>query len=393
MDCNHRIEVPLRSGGGKKMKKRRELDALIAHSLTKRSTRRGVHGTAPSQDKLLSVSTDDPEDYAWTNIAGPNRRSHRKNTYLRMCGPVLLGITSALFVAILYWLYFDLRQQIFDYRQKIEEVSAMNKNIPDTLQKWHETSSFLMKNQTEVSIRITELQRSIEALRTNLSNLEMMNAQRNYGKDEKLVADFGAKLEAVAADVEGIKDHYNKYTEMQKNMQIEIDAVKANLTALSIVQPKTSPENITEDIKKVNQTLTVSLAQLKNDMISVNNTLSQKSKMLYEEIQVHKTKLDDLLDRSENITSHVTTLSNSWPEYKQKLINFNESLEKIEKEILLAKSLNNNLASGKNHGNAIATQKYDEADNEAQSILTPQPNKMLFETGVFENVTADFKKI
>jgi len=61
MDCHHRIEVPLRSGGGKKMKKRRELDALIAHSITKKGSHRTVH----SQDKLLSVSTDDPDDYTW----------------------------------------------------------------------------------------------------------------------------------------------------------------------------------------------------------------------------------------------------------------------------------------------------------------------------------------
>lgn len=64
MDCNHFIEVPLRSGGGKKMKKRKELDALVAHSLTKR----GSHRTINSQDKLLSVSTDDLDDFAWVNI-------------------------------------------------------------------------------------------------------------------------------------------------------------------------------------------------------------------------------------------------------------------------------------------------------------------------------------
>jgi len=64
MDCHHRIEVPLRAG--KKMKKRRELDALIASqsSSGKRANRR-VPGGTNSQDKLLSVSTDDPEDYAW----------------------------------------------------------------------------------------------------------------------------------------------------------------------------------------------------------------------------------------------------------------------------------------------------------------------------------------
>jgi len=75
MDCHHRIEVPLRAG--KKMKKRRELDALIASqsSSSKRANRR-VPGATNSQDKLLSVSTDDPEDYAWVrNLLYLHRRS------------------------------------------------------------------------------------------------------------------------------------------------------------------------------------------------------------------------------------------------------------------------------------------------------------------------------
>jgi len=55
-----------------------------------------------------------------TNVAG-SRRSHRKIAYFRMCGPLLFGIMGILIVGILYWLYFDLRQQLTDYRQKIEE--------------------------------------------------------------------------------------------------------------------------------------------------------------------------------------------------------------------------------------------------------------------------------
>ncbi|KMY96217.1 uncharacterized protein LOC27208453 isoform X1 [Drosophila simulans] len=344
MDCHHRIEVPLRAG--KKMKKRRELDALIASqsSSGKRANRR-VPGATNSQDKLLSVSTDDPEDYAWTNVAG-SRRSHRKIAYFRMCGPLLFGIMGILIVGILYWLYFDLRQQLTDYRQKIEEVSAMSKNFPDTLQRWHETSSYLLKNQTAVISEINELQKSMESLRNNFSNLEAaVAAQRNHGKDEKLVADFGAKIEAVATDIEAIKEHYNKYTEVQKTLQAETEALKLNLSQLPTLQSNALPANLSDDIAALNKTTFNSFKVLANDLKNVNNTLSQTTKILSEEISLHKTKIDDLLDRSENITSHVATISNSWPEYKQKVSSFDESLEKIEKEITLANNKNNMLAA------------------------------------------------
>ncbi|KAH8322575.1 hypothetical protein KR074_007461 [Drosophila pseudoananassae] len=346
MDCHHRIEVPLRAGG-KKMKKRRELDALIAQSSSKRGTRRtGAGGATHSQDKLLSVSTDDPEDYAWTNVAGSSRRSHRKIAYFRMCGPVILGVIGILTVTILYWLYFDLRQQLSDYRQKIEEVSAMSKNFPDTLQKWHETSSFLLKNQTAVISDITDLQKTVESLRNNFSSLEaVVAAQRNHGKDEKLVADFGAKIEAVATDIEAIKEHYNKYIEVQKALQAETEALKVNLSQLPTLQANALPANLSEDIAALNKTTIESFKILRNDLKDVNNTLSQTTKILGEELSLHKTKIDDLLDRSENITSHVATISNSWPEYKQKVTSFDESLDKIEKEITLTNSKNNMLAA------------------------------------------------
>ncbi|KAH8237315.1 hypothetical protein KR038_009726 [Drosophila bunnanda] len=345
MDCHHRIEVPLRAG--KKMKKRRELDALIAtQSSSKRANRRTAGGATHSQDKLLSVSTDDPDDYAWTNVAGSSRRSHRKIAYFRMCGPLLLGIIGILIVGILYWLYFDLRQQLYDYRQKMEEVSAMSKNFPDTLQRWHETSSYLLKNQTVVISEISELQKTMESLRNNFSNLEAtVAAQRNHGKDEKLVADFGAKIEAVATDIEAIKEHYNKYMEVQKSLQVETEALKVNLSQLPTLQANALPANLSDDITALNKTTLNSLKLLANDLKDANNTLSQTTKMLSEEISLHKTKIDDLLDRSENITSHVATISNSWPEYKQKVTSFDESLDKIEKEITITNSKNSMLAA------------------------------------------------
>ncbi|XP_022223867.2 uncharacterized protein LOC111075083 isoform X2 [Drosophila obscura] len=369
----HRIEVPLRSGGGKKMKKRRELDALIAQSSSSKRNTRRTAGATHSQDKLLSVSTDDPEDYAWTNVAGTTRRSHRKMAYFRMCGPLLLGIIGILIVSILYWLYFDLRQQMSDYRQKIEEVSAMSKNFPDTLQRWHETSSYLMKNQTAVIYEINELQKAIEGLRMNFSSLEVAVAvQRNRGKDEKMVADFGAKLEAVATDIEGIKEHYNKYMEVQKSIQAETEALKANLSQLPMLHANEMPTNLSDNIADLNQTTLNSLKMLSNDLKVVNNTLSQTTNMLGEEISLHKTKIDDLMDRSENVTSHVATISNSWPEYKQKVTNLDEALDKTEKEISLLNSKNTMLTAAVEQLKNFCIQRIQGTNSEDASII-PKP--------------------
>lgn len=81
MDSSHHVTVPLRYGI-KKMRKRRDLDALLSQSHSKSSGNGGVgggcvgsgalrrcnnnRGAVYSQDKLLNnASTDDQEDYNW----------------------------------------------------------------------------------------------------------------------------------------------------------------------------------------------------------------------------------------------------------------------------------------------------------------------------------------
>ncbi|XP_034480055.1 uncharacterized protein LOC117785898 [Drosophila innubila] len=379
MDCHHRIEVPLRSGGGKKMKKRRELDALIAHSITKKGSHRTVH----SQDKLLSVSTDDPDDYTWMNVEGTTRRGHRKKLFLRKCGPFLFGITTALFVGILYWLYFDLRQQISDYRQKVEDVSAISKIFPDTLQQWHETTSLLIKNQTFVISQLNDLTQNVGVLSGNLSSLqETIKAQRNYGQDEKLVADFGAKLEAVATDIDGIKEHYNRYVELQKSLRMDTEMIKANLSQLAMIKANSSPSNLSNDFNALNQTMQNSWKKLESDLMNVNNTLIQSIKILNGEIVAHKIKLDDLLDRSQSITAHVTTLGNNWQEFQQKIIAVNEQLEKVKGKISMADNKNRLLSNSIDQLMSLYKKPLDTFTTQTNQVDT---NNNVTEVNTFSN--------
>lgn len=85
MDSSHHVTVPLRYGI-KKMRKRRDLDALLSQSHNKNcgnnsgggggcvgggALRRcnNNRGAVYSQDKLLNnVSTDDQEEYNWVSL-------------------------------------------------------------------------------------------------------------------------------------------------------------------------------------------------------------------------------------------------------------------------------------------------------------------------------------
>ena len=109
-------------------------------------------------------------------------------------------------------------------------VSAASQILPDTLQAWHETSKNLIKNQTSMSLKITELQLSLQELWKNFSEYRSsQEAQKTYEKEEKIVADFGAKMEAIATDVESMKDHYNSVKEKQNNLQQVFENLKVSL--------------------------------------------------------------------------------------------------------------------------------------------------------------------
>lgn len=49
-------------------------------------------------------------------------KSHRKHySFLRSSATLLFVFSVFLFVSIMYWLYFDLREQLSDHRSKIEQ--------------------------------------------------------------------------------------------------------------------------------------------------------------------------------------------------------------------------------------------------------------------------------
>uniref|UniRef100_A0A1L8E8S1 Uncharacterized protein n=1 Tax=Haematobia irritans TaxID=7368 RepID=A0A1L8E8S1_HAEIR len=333
MDSSHHVTVPLRYGI-KKMRKRRDLDALLSQGHSKNGggcgsagggggpLRRGNNnnrGTLYSQDKLLNnVSTDDQEDYNWQpKVKQPTHHcGHNKHIIFRLYGILLFVITLSIFVGFTYWLNFNLQQQIYEYRQKVEQVSAASQILPDTLQAWHETSKNLIKNQTSISSKLSELQQSLQVLWKNFSEYRTsQEAQKSY-KEEKIVADFGAKIEAIATDVESMKDHYNAVKEQQTDLQKVFESLKSNFS--DGLKNMALPVNYTEELKSLRTDLQSKIDKLEANASFINDTLTQKSIIMQEELVKHKTKLDELFDRSANITSHVTSLENSWPEYKQK---------------------------------------------------------------------------
>lgn len=124
MESNGHVSVPLRTG--KKMKKRKELDALVANSVTKRSCgpkRATAGGGISSQDQLLSESTDDQEYW----VAGATKRPRARIARRRACGTLFRACCAVLMFACVVatttvlWLFIDVREQITALRSELDQ--------------------------------------------------------------------------------------------------------------------------------------------------------------------------------------------------------------------------------------------------------------------------------
>lgn len=105
----------------------------------------------------------------------------------------------------------------------------MNQDLPDTLQKWHETSTLLFKNQTVILSKINQLQVMVESLQSNFSSYKaFIGIKNNHAKDEKIVADFGAKIESIFTDIDSIKDHYNTIVNSQNILKSDLSEVRVS---------------------------------------------------------------------------------------------------------------------------------------------------------------------
>lgn len=113
-------------------------------------------------------------------------------------------------------------------------VAVNGQLLPRTLQAWHETSGSLLRNQTQIQEKLAKMQLSLQNLWSNFSSYCLF--QKSEGKhedDQKLVADFGAKIEAMFSDLDNVRDHYDSINKERINLQQLIGDLKVGSLAIN----------------------------------------------------------------------------------------------------------------------------------------------------------------
>ncbi|XP_055619179.1 uncharacterized protein LOC129764285 isoform X1 [Toxorhynchites rutilus septentrionalis] len=356
MESVGHVTVPLRVGG-KKMRKRRELDALVAHSLAKSSGKRHIAGNGiASHDQLLSNSTDEQEDYSWQPKVRAQSRCRRKRfSCLRTCGPLLLVSCIFLSLGFMYWLYFDIRQQVSEYRIRIEQVSASSQNLPEALQRWHETSKTLEQNQTALNGKLREVQQVLSNFSAELKQLRDTIEKKNENSQEAQlnslktnVADIGSKIGDAIARISALEERYAVTTTDQKTVRKSVDELQTLIAQIrngsAPASTNSATNNATEQsIANIREELSTQIANLAQNFTTELETLNQKNSWLDKDLKSHKTSIDQLVENSANISSHVKSVENIWVEMKNNLTYLDSGTRQIYNQLEMLQNATNGL--------------------------------------------------
>ncbi|XP_031624412.1 uncharacterized protein LOC116341445 isoform X1 [Contarinia nasturtii] len=344
------VNVPLRSSG-KKMRKRRELDALVAHSLAKRACNSGKRQAAGnginSQDQLLSVSTDDQEEYSLSKIQIAKR--HRKHySFLRTCVPLLFIFSVFLLISLMYWLYFDLREQLSEHRTKLEQASAICSNMPETLHKLHESLQTLEQNQTAIGNKIYEIQQRIETVEKEFTQLKD-SIRKGDGPDgdkaidlKNTVSGFGAKIQALETDVKTIKEGYSGIQSAQQSDKVRLDALQNSVDSIKNASQSNFTSGLQNEtlswMKNLTDKCSNDLKNVSSQLAALNDRYSEKIKSINDEMHDHKNKLDSLTENFANVSSHVNSIESEWPKFMLANRQLDSLVTRVNSDVMILKS-------------------------------------------------------
>ncbi|KAI9576476.1 hypothetical protein GQX74_009533 [Glossina fuscipes] len=117
--------------------------------------------------------------------------------FIKTCWSLISRIIASRTIDFLhFWRIYVTTKNAKEEICKVQVEQATSQLLPDTFQASHETSTTLIRNQSLIVMKISELQHSVQELWKKFTEYRLsMEAQKSYEKEEKLVADFGPLLQ------------------------------------------------------------------------------------------------------------------------------------------------------------------------------------------------------
>ncbi|XP_013187677.1 uncharacterized protein LOC106132716 isoform X1 [Amyelois transitella] len=253
--------VPLRVG--KKMRKRRELDALVG-------------GAGSRGGRLLSASSDEGEPWGRRTT-----RRRRSRPFVRLAAALALCV-CVVSAATVLWLFVDVRRQIVSLRNEMDRVSTSSEGVGDALQVCHTAAKVLRENVTDLSLRLGKLEHDHQELvkQVDLSKAELaavtdkLAAAPTLGQMPTRLAQLEKTVAYFGSQIQGFDSGINTARSQAATAASGVEDIKTMLQKLHAKNNETRAD--VSSNKKNGEELRAQLAALNNTLVTRVDALQTK---------------------------------------------------------------------------------------------------------------------
>ncbi|CAH2243038.1 jg10604 [Pararge aegeria aegeria] len=264
------VHAPLRVG--KKMRKRRELDALVGGG--------GARG-----GRLLSASSDEGEP--WGRRTSRRRRSR---PFVRLAAALALCV-CVVSAATVLWLFVDVRRQIVSLRIEMDRVSTSSAGVGDELQVCHTQAKELRTNASELSARLNKLELDFQQLSKQMTQAakelssvseqlsaapKLADMPRRLAELQRTVADFGSQISGFDSSLTSTRKQAATATSGVEELKTLLSQLqgKTNETIANLTVTSQKEDEMKQQITALNTTLVSRLDGLQARLDDMNKPLS-----------------------------------------------------------------------------------------------------------------------
>ncbi|XP_059473063.1 uncharacterized protein LOC132195230 isoform X2 [Neocloeon triangulifer] len=294
----------------KRMKKRRELDALVAS------------GKAPASS--YCSSDDGPDGGLLFDEARPRRRKPPRGLRALKagCGAcVVVGLLLA--AAALTWLLADVRAQVAALRAHLDRVSSSCDGVSNDLFQCRSSSRQLQLNQTHLAARIENITAFLANMSNQLNSVseglqevqkrvqeapQLMTIPKDLKDLSNSVADLGSQIGEMKSTSKQLQQQTGVITSNLTHLETFISEVNSTLQSRQLVGASKAGREAEKSKLEEQEKWARDLATLTKNVSQINASLSNKLEWIKDDLSKDHKLIEALQDLGQNLSAKVTTL-------------------------------------------------------------------------------------
>ncbi|XP_022175472.1 uncharacterized protein LOC111037289 isoform X1 [Myzus persicae] len=350
-DVSRRFSSAVGGGGGggggcKKMRKRKELDALTGCTVVGVNRNRRLMTCSSDSDSCSSSRAPPTPIKLRRQITRRRKRTFVADTW---CSALRMFLTFGCVVWVVFetYTFLDVRKIQAHLQSQLDEVAAGNRGVPDDLQKCHAMSKQLQQNQTDINQRLTVYDGQITNLTLQVANLgsrlSLVEKKINENTDllsnpdatkdpsikvlSSEVAKLGSTYQDLSGSVKSLKDTTSSLQSYQTTLKANITSISEKLNNVgSIKTDETMINNVSGKLHELIENLGLNVTTL-------NRTLTSRIDWLSGDQKTNGAEIEKLKEDSQKLNAQVKTidtkLTTSFNEVNSKVISLRTQIDKI----------------------------------------------------------------